>query len=74
MDDSRVIDLRERIGEVLARRGQARFVGTALPQAMISLDMLGMAAREYDLAAELAGEKSDGDWSAPPRAPAGRAR
>jgi hypothetical protein len=56
----------KRIDELAARRAEARFVGNALPQAIISLDMLGIAAREYDLAAELAGEKSGGDWSAPP--------
>jgi hypothetical protein len=33
---------------------------------MISLDLLGMAAGEYDLAAELAGEPSGGAWASPP--------
>jgi hypothetical protein len=59
-------EVRARIQALLAARGQARWVGDTLPQAMISLDWFAMSAREYALAAELAGEPSEGDWAAPP--------
>jgi len=57
-----------RIDACLARRAEADFVGKTLSQAMISMDVLGLAAREYALAAELAGQACEGDWSAPPAA------
>ena len=38
-----------------------------LTQAQISLDWLGLTAREYAAAAELAGERGEGKWSSPPR-------
>jgi len=55
-----------RIDECLAARGHAELVGKCLPQAMISLDLSGLAAREYALAADGAGAAGDGDWQHPP--------
>jgi hypothetical protein len=55
-----------RIDRCLAERGRAALVGKCLPQAAISLDFSGMAAREYALAAELAGTPDAADWSNPP--------
>ena len=52
--------------DLLAQRAAARRVGAVLTQAQISLDWLGLTAREYAAAAQLAGEESDGEWSAPP--------
>ena len=56
----------ERIDACLARRAEADLVGKTLSQAMISMDLFGIAAREYALAAELARETREGEWSAPP--------
>jgi len=59
-----------RIDTCLADRQMATLVGATLSQALISLDLHGLAAREYSLAAELAGIKSECDWLRPPAAPA----
>jgi hypothetical protein len=59
-----------RVDRCLREREEAGLVGASLSQAMISLDLPGMAAREYALAAELAGERSEGDWQKPPPAAA----
>jgi hypothetical protein len=58
----------DRIERRLAERRLIGQHGSTLSQAMISLDLPGMAAREYALAAELAGERGDGDWQNPPPA------
>jgi hypothetical protein len=55
-----------RIDRLLADRNTAGVVAGALSQATISLDWLGMAAREYAVAAELAGTRSAADWDKPP--------
>jgi len=55
-----------RIQRLLADRGMADLVGRTQSQALISLDLPGMAAREYAMAAELAGEHSEGEWQNPP--------
>jgi hypothetical protein len=55
-----------RLEECLAARRAADLVGKSLSQAMISLDLFGLAAREYALAAEWAGAAGDGDWQRPP--------
>jgi hypothetical protein len=65
----------KRIDQCLAARAEADLVGKSLSQATISLDWPGMAAREYALAAELAGTPGVGDWAAPPpAAPTGGAK
>jgi hypothetical protein len=67
--------LAARIEQCLAARREADVVGKALSQAMISLDLAGLAAREYALGAELSGgappAAGQGDWHAPPSAPGG---
>lgn len=57
----------DRYRRLLSERAEARRVAKALTQAQISLDWLGLTARAYAAAAELAGLKSDGRWDAPPR-------
>jgi hypothetical protein len=59
-------EIQARIGKLMSDRQHAAVVGKALSQAAISLDWNGMAAREYALAAELAGATSEGDWRKPP--------
>jgi hypothetical protein len=60
-------EMAARIERYLAEWRQADFVGKTLPQAMISLDLGGLAARGYALAAELAGQPGQGDWQSPPQ-------
>jgi len=52
---------------LLSERAEARRVAAALTQAQISLDWLGLTAREYAAAAELAGLESEGSWDTPPQ-------
>jgi hypothetical protein len=59
-------ELVKRVDGCLGARGQAGAVGGALSQAMISMDLLGLAAREYAVAADLAGTPGSGDWDKPP--------
>ncbi len=56
-----------RLTSCLAARSEADVVGRTLSQAMISLDFGAMAAREYALLADLAGEPDPGSWDRPPR-------
>jgi hypothetical protein len=63
-----IILVTDAVVQLLAVRRIIDHNGSALSQAMISLDWPGMAAREYASAAELAGERTEGDWSAPPAA------
>jgi len=61
-------ELAARIEQCLAaRRAVDQFVPTLL-QAAIGLDWPGMAARDYAVAAELTGERGEGDWQTPPPA------
>jgi len=55
-------ELAKRITDCCQQRHYSQVVGAALPQASISLDLLGMSAREFALAAELAGQPNDGTW------------
>jgi hypothetical protein len=59
--------LKQRIEACLDARAEAKLVGNCLSQATISLDWLGMAAREYALAAELAGRRDGAEWGNPPK-------
>jgi hypothetical protein len=58
--------LAARIDRLLAERRQAEQVGKTLSQAMISMDLSGLASRLYALAAELANEPPSDDWDQPP--------
>jgi hypothetical protein len=63
-------ELVARIDRCLGDRHWAGSVGRALSQACISMDLPGLAAREYAVAAELAGSPAgDADWSKPPAVP-----
>jgi hypothetical protein len=59
-------DQQERYRQLLRERGIARGVAGALTQSQISLDWLGLTAREYAAAAELSGEENVGRWDSPP--------
>ncbi|MFW5840042.1 MAG: glycoside hydrolase domain-containing protein, partial [Planctomycetota bacterium] len=56
----------QRIEQAIARRHESWRVGAAMPQATISLDWLGLAAEEYVLAAQLAGNQAENLWNNPP--------
>ncbi len=55
--------------ELLEERVIARRVGAALTQAQLSLDWLGLTARMYRTAGNLAGEPDTPLWNNPPPAP-----
>jgi hypothetical protein len=57
-----------RLRRLLDERVTARRVAAALTQAQISLDWLGLTAREFAAAAELAGDPPGPAWDAPPEA------
>ncbi len=61
--------LASKIDAFFEARRQARVIGETLSQAMISMDLLGLAAREYALLAEIeggAGAAEAATWDAPP--------
>jgi hypothetical protein len=58
-------ELAKRIETCRAERHAAYRLGEALAQSSISLDWNGIAAREYAVAAELAGTPGVGDWNHP---------
>ncbi len=58
--------MKKRIAQTRARRQESWLVGAALSQATISLDWHALAAREYALAAELAGHEAEDLWPYPP--------
>ena len=55
-------ELAKRIDACLAQRHYANVIAKALPQASISLDWLGLSAREYQLAGELTGQPAGETW------------
>lgn len=59
-------EMQARIEKAQARRKESWKVGNSLSQATISLDWLGLTAREYVLAVELAGGKAEDLWNDPP--------
>jgi hypothetical protein len=57
-----------RITLAKTKRKQSWLVGSTLSQATISLDWFALAAEEYVLAAELAGQPAENLWNDPPAA------
>jgi len=57
---------RKQLNSLLNERAAAWRVARALTEAQLSLDWLGLTAREYAAAAELAEERTVGNWRKPP--------
>jgi hypothetical protein len=62
-------EMAARIDKCLEKRRMAKTVGLSLAPAMVSQDLNDLAAGQYALAAELAGETGEGEWNHPPAAP-----
>jgi HEAT repeat protein len=59
-------DRRSKYRQILDAWKHVRSLASVLPQAQSSPDVQAMAWRIYAAAAEIAGEKTEGEWTAPP--------